>query len=423
MLALLLGLSLVTAVPDTLELTLDQALGLALKRSPARLEVSASRTQTWVRAGQGVAALLPTPSGSLTYGEARSQSPLLPDSTVRGWSGSLALSQVVFDPQVFAGVVNSFIYSGYSATEARDKQARLGHDVIVDYLNLLKTRQLRDVAASALARADDNLNLNQEKLRLGSAARIDVMRAEVFRSQTEIDLLTAEKAVAAANAAFLATTGVTENVAVKPTEELLAPPDSGVYDTDSLLDHILRSNPGIRLADKADAAARISVAAAAARALPQVSAYWSSDYADSLPPGGLTDWKDHSSPGWGLRFGFPLLDLKSYVLDIAAASAESRLARAGAARVRLQLRSAATAALLGYNESRQRLTYAERNLELNQELFRLAEEQRRLGSISLIDFQSVETSLAQAQASRASALCDVYIQAAEIAYLMGITGR
>ena len=421
MFALLLSLLAATAAPETLALSLDQALKVAYKRSPAMGEVSADRTQSWVKPARGVAALLPTPSGSLSYSSAQTPSPLQPDSaiTVKGWTGALTLAQVIFDPQVFAGVVSSFIYSGYSATDARDKQARLLYDVTSDYLGLLKARQLRDVAASALDRAGDNLNLDREKLRLGSASEIDVMRSEVFHSQAEIELLSAGTALAAANAAFLATAGITEDIVVRPTDELTVPSGFEITDDDSLLAAIQRANPSASLAGKASAVSSLNVVAAAAGALPSVSAYWSSNYEDTLFPKSVAAWQAHDTPSWGIRFGFPLLDIKSYILNIADASAEARRSRAGAARAKLQLRSTATAAILGYKEARQRYDYAQRNLELNRALYGLAEQQYRLGAISLIDFQSVETNLAQAQASYISALGDTYIQAAQIAYLLG----
>ena len=86
-----------------------------------------------------------------------------------------------------------------------------------------------------------------------------------------------------------------------------------------------------------------------------------------------------------------------------------------------QVRAAAATAVIGYDEARQRYDYARRNLELNQELYRLAQEQQRLGAISLIDFFSVETALEQASATHITALTDTYIKAAQINYLLGRT--
>ena len=409
------------AAPDTVEMSLSQAIDVALKRSPAHVEGAVSRTQSVLTLANGINSLLPSATGSVSYGRTTSTSPLLPETTVTGWTGNLTLNQVIFDPQIYAGLASSVVYTGYYCADARDKRARLIYDATSSYLGLLTSRLLRDAAASALDRANDNLRLTQEKLRLGAASQIDVMRSDVFRSQAEISLLTAEKALGVANAAFLATAGITGNVVVKPTETLTTPADFAISDPDSLIAEIERRNPGARLAAKANIASKLSLAGTAGRILPSVSAYWSTDYTGQTFPSGVKKWDNNDNVSYGLRLSFPLLDLKSYVLDIAGAANDARRANAAAASARLQVRSSAIAAVLSYQEARQRYDYARRNLELNQELYRLAQQQQRLGAISLIDFFSVETNLTQAQATHVSALSDTYIQAAQISYLLGQT--
>jgi len=420
---LLLLFALVSAPPDTIALSLAEALDQALRGSPASTQASASRLSSGIAVGRGVNALLPAATGSLAYG--RTESQVLPgfDSTVttKSWDGSLTLSQVIFDPRVFAGVANSFIQAGYYSADAQDKQARLIFDVTSGYLGLLGARLLRDAAASAVDRADDNVRLNQEKLRLGAAARIDVMRSEVYKSQADIGLLTADKALAAANAGFLAVAGISRVVVVQPTEQLTEPARFEVANPDSLAAEIERRNPGAQLATKSGTIATINTVSAFGQVLPSVSAFWSSDYSDSAPPQSLKDWSDNDCITTGIRFSLPLLDIKAFVLDVCDAVAGSRRARAAAQAARYQVRAAAKTAVIGYEEASQRYDYARKNLELNRELYRLAQEQQRLGAISLIDFFSVETALEQAHASYITALTDTYIQTAQINYLLGRT--
>ncbi len=415
-----LVLSLVAAPADTLDLSLSEALALAGRRSPARIEARIARFESGLNAVKAGAALLPSAAGSLGWAETETRSPLNPDSlvTVKGWTGTLTLSQVVFDPAVFGSVAASAVYAGYHAADARDKAARLVYDVTADYLNLLRARLLRDVAAAALERAADNLRLARERERLGAAAGIEVMRSEVQHSQAEIDLLSADKALATANAAFLASAGISERVVVRPTEELTEPAGFDFGDPDSLMLEIERRNPGLKLAERSRAAAAIGVAAAAGRALPSVSLFWRSTHSDSNFPS-CRDWRDRDDISRGVNFSFPLLDIKTFVLNLADAGSSSRRARAALERARLTLRAAATAAVLDYREARRRHDFARRNLELSRELLRLATEQRRLGSISLFDYLSVETGLAQAQAAYVGALADTYIKAAQITYLLG----
>lgn len=421
MLSLLL-VALVAVVPTT-DISLADALEIARRSSPLRDEASAARLESTTRFGQGINALLPSLSGNLSYGSSTSRVPLLPETsfTVKGWTGTLTLSQVVFDPGVFGAVAGAFCYSGYYAAEAQDKNARLVLDVVTGYLGLLNAKLLREAAAEALARADDNLNFIREKARLGSASQLDVLRSEAFRSQARVTLVSAQKTQAAANAALLATLGLTEDKTVNPTEQLTEPPALDTASLAALLAEVERRNPGARLARSAAAAARAGLVAAAGQALPGVSAYWSSSYSDSLLPRSVADWRESHDVSWGFRLSFPLLDLKSYVLNLAGAGTQARRARAAARSALLQLRSATTSAILGYREALHQLDYARTNLELNEELYRLARDQYRLGALSLLDLFSVETGLTQARNTYTSALAQTWIQAAQINYLLGIS--
>jgi len=422
---LLLLLSLVSAAPDTLGLSLSQAIDVALKHSPAATQASVSKVTSGIRVGQGINALLPAANGSLQYGKSTTSTPL-GDTTSKGWTGSFTLSQVVFDPQVFAGAATSFVNAAYYRYDARDKEAKLIYDVTQSYLNLLGSRLLRDAAASTLDRANDNLRLNQEKLRLGAASRIDVMRSEVAQSQAKISLLQADNCLATANASFLATAGISDNVTIRPTEAMAEPASLVVDDPDKLVAEIEAQNPSARLARNANTIATINTIGTVGEILPSVSVFWRSQYpnsslADPQMPKSIKAWTDKDVVTTGIGLSFPLLDLKAFALNIASAVNGSRQARAAALSARYQLRAAATTAVLGYSEARQRYEYAKANLDLNQELYRLATEQQRLGAISLIDFFSVETALEQANATYITALTDTYVQAAQISYLLGRT--
>ncbi|MFO7637816.1 MAG: TolC family protein [bacterium] len=418
--ALVLALA---AAPDTVDLSFADALGLALRHSPARVQAAAARTDAGSGLARGVAGFLP--SVQATFGRGRTDLGAgLPDSvrlTALEWNGSLTLNQVIFDPTAIAGLAAGITGFGSRRAEARDFESRLLYDVTADYLGLLRTGMLRDAARAALARAEENLRIAGQKERLGSASTIDVLRSEVFKSQVEIELLQSERAVAVAQAAFRATVGLDGMAVVRPTESLPGPAEAALPPAGELMAEIERLNPGLEIARRARAAADINRAAAWGRALPGVSAYWSSNWSDPDFPRRLDDWTGSDVRSWGVRASFPLLDLKTWLLGVVDATSDARRARASTRAAELQLRSTATAALLGYAEARQTFEFARRNLELSERLHELALAQHRLGNISLADFFGVEADLARARATLTGALCDTYIQAARINYLLGAT--
>ncbi len=417
----LLALCLLSA-PDTLELTLDAAVRTAFGRSPAAVSAGVARTQAGTALAGGLAALLPTASGNLSYGKSTSPygSLSLGDSSW-SWSGTLTLSQVVFDPAVFAGVVSAFGYYRANRADARAQTAQLLYDVTAGYLNLVRAGMLGEAAAAAVRRAEAGLKLTEERHRLRSASDIDLMRAQVQESQSRIDLLAADKARALAESDLKAQLGIAGPEHVRAVDSLAAAAVLPLTNPDSLVAEIERRNPGLASAAGAKAAADANLVGTIGRLLPSVSGYWSSAYADSGLPTSVRQWDDHDVASYGLRFAFPLLDIKSYVLGVVNAGTEARRADAALATARLRLASAARAAVLGYDEAVAKYQVARQNLELNQRLYQLAQDQYRLGALSLTDLASVEVGLSQAQAAHVSALCDTHIQAALLSYLLGRT--
>jgi outer membrane protein TolC len=420
--ALVAALLLISARPaagaaDTLRLSLADAVRTAFESSPTTVQASATRTGGVTTLARGINNLLPSASGSIGYDWQRTGAG--PDSTDSGWSASLIVSQVVFSPSAFAGLVTAAVRNSYSRTSARDQEARLVYDVTVDYLNLVKYDRLREVADAALRRAEENLELVRAKQQRGLASSIDVLRAEAQEAQAQLGLLEAEQDLGTGTETFKADVGLGRDVVVVPTESLAAPREFAVGDPDSMVAEIERLNPGTRMAAQSRNIARVSTAATVGAVLPDVSLQWQRSASAGTLPDCVGEWRDNGTTSYGLRANLPLLDLKSYVLDVVDAANDARRADATARLAELQLHATAVTAVAAYRSARERYDLASATLALNERLHRLAQEQLRLGSISQLDFLDVEADLVSAQASQVSAVCDTYIRAANISYLLG----
>lgn len=412
-LSLSLNLSLLGA--DTLNLNLNQALDLALKKSPLRSEASASQLQGFIGLGQGINAILPATTAYLSTSTTPSE-----EENPTVWAGNFAIQQVLFDPSVFASLVSSIINASYYSAEVKDKTARVIYDVTTDYLNLLRAQLLFNAAQKTVEQAEEEKKLITERFHLGQASRIDLLRSEVFYSQAQLGLLSAKKTLTTAQETFKATAGINKPVAIRATEQLAAPPEWKITDPDSLLLAIEHSNPGSKMTKHLATIAGINLTTAFSRLLPSVSLYRTWGYSDTSFPSGYSHWKEKSTITQGIKFSLPF-DIKTIVLNIGDALAGSRRARAALAKSRLQLRATALTAILGYQEAKVRYEQAKRNLELNKELQELALTQYRLGALPLADLLEFQANLAQAEATCLAALCDTYIQVAQIGYLLGRT--
>jgi outer membrane protein TolC len=424
--ALLLLVSLCTtaaATTDTLYLTLAQAMKLALTGSPNRTLASITRTDGALAMARGIDGLLPEVSGSVSYDAVGGRSSGIDTAGTGDWSSNFTISQVVFSPSAFAGLATAAMRCSYNATSAWDQFARLAYDATVDYLNLLQTTRLQEVADAALKRASGNLDLVEEKRRLGMVSDVDLLRAQVQESQARLGLLQADRNRVSAAANFNATAGLGRGVVVVPVESLTAPPGLEVGDADSLVSVIERANPGLKMSRVSKAMADVGIGAAIGTFLPTVNLYWSTGKTGSSLGSALPDLSSTADASYGVRASVPLLDLKSYLLNVADAANSARRARTADRAAALQLNATAVDAVNGLVQARAAYDLAQSNLELSQRLHELATEQVRLGLISQVDFLQVDADLVQAQSSQVSATCDTYIQAARIAYLRGAAGE
>ncbi len=402
-----------TPAQETLRLNLDQALTLALKNSPQAMDVGTARLQAVVTALQGASPLLPSPALTLTGTKQENNSAI--------WNTDLTLSQVLFDPTAFAALISGIVNSDYHHLDARDKTARLIYDVTTDYLNLLKAQLVLNAARKALEQAAASKELTTARFHLGEVSRIDLLRSEAFYSRSRLNLLNAEKALALAQEKLKSTAGISTGVAIQATEELSQPAQLTVTSPESLLALIEKENPSVQMNTRLNTVSRINLVSAIARIIPTFTVYRSWGFLDTTLPRNYHTWQERTTTTDGIRISVPIVNIKDFFITILDAITASRRARATLARTRLQIYALARSALLESEEASLRYQEAKVNFELNRTLYELARTQYELGAISLVELLEVEANLAQAEAGYFSALCDTYIQSAQIGYLLGRT--
>ncbi len=407
-------LLLVSLPADTMRVTLTDALRLAFRQSPVVVQAQCSRTQSGLTLARGISQLLPTVAANLNYSHSE---PLSRWS----WNGNLTLSQVVFDPETFGKLVGAIVYSNYHLTEAREKLSLLAYDVTSKYLSLVKAQMLVAAAAAARDRSQENLRLVEERGRLGSASPLDILRAQTALASAELTRLQAEAGLCLAADQLKALLNLDTDKIVLAADSFPMPYGPELDQLEKRVADIRHQNPGLKLAVGNAIAARINCITTIGRVLPSVSVYWTSSYLDTLLPNSYRQWQDHQHASLGLKISFPLLDVKSYALGIAEAVNESRRTQASLQASRLNLEVSITEALLSFREARQQCVSAEQNLKLHMQLCELARQEHRLGSISLFELLGAEADLYQARANYLSALCDTYVRAAHINYLLGHT--
>jgi len=405
---------------DTLYLSLTDALDLAQKKSPSSTEATIDQRSGLLSLTGGISAILPSPSLSASY--TKSQGSILPTLTEsKSYSGSVGLNQVLFSPDVFGNVYKGKLYNDYYRLQAEDVTANLVYSVKVSYFTLAKTYNLYDVAQASLQRAEDNYNLAKEKNRLGQITKFELLRSETFKTQAAIDLLTAQKNLAISMEDLKGQLGVTDNSIIKPNSTPVTPDLEINFET--LFSDITRKNPNLMSSKKYKSITKTTFTQSIANLLPSANLFWSSSYSDTSMLKKISDWKDNDVISYGVRLNFPIFEIKSYLLNIGNSRNDLRRANVQLRKAEILLRKNATNAIYTYKEAKERYDYSSKNLELNRELLRLAQEQYRLGAISQLDLFNTEFTFNTAQNTYISALYDTYTSYAQIEYLLGIVDK
>jgi outer membrane protein len=406
---------------DTLNLTLDQAVNAALRGSPtsadARLDSADGRSKFL----RGWSVALPSLSGSAGLGWSNSRSILdtMTRRTSRSWSFSLGASQTIFDASALGAVAQGYVGRELANLQSAGKINQLVWNVKTGYYGLQKSYGLLEIARAAVERASDNSRLAQVKQKLGKATGIEVLRAETNLHQARLDLMNAEKGLLLASEGFKAQLGITERVVVKPEAVDTSPPAPAFESFDAYWDAVAAANPGLQLARSGVKAAELGRKVAYGRMLPSLAFSISDRFGDSLLPGRSNPWGSQDALSYGFNLSLPILNVKEILLginDAAVALERAKIAQRGS---EITLHQTVTSAWLNYEQVARQVAYAAENLRLNQELYRQAQEQYRLGQLTQLDLLTVETGLSQARVSYLSALADVKTQQAQIDYLLG----
>lgn len=404
--------------PDTLFLSLDQALSLAKQSSPYAKEASIDKSSGILSIVGSIAQLLPTPTASASYSKNETTVPGFPPNPSYSYTGTVGLNQVLFSPDVFGNVAKGVLYNDYYRSQAQDKLANLIYSVKTSYLNLAKTYQLYAIIQASLERAQNNYVLAKTKNRLNQITDVELLRAETFVNQAELDLLTAQKNLALSIEDIKGYLGTTDNQIIKPTFTPSLPESDIDYQT--FLTQINTQNPTLQSVQKLKSIARTSFAQSLANLLPSLNLFWSSTYSDTHVPRNISSWKNNDVTSYGVRLNFPVFEIKSYLLNIGNTRNEKLRANIQLEKAEILLRKTATNAIYAYKEARERYNYALKNFELNRTLLILAQEQYRLGALSQLDLFNTEITFTAAQNTFYSALYDTYTSYAQLEYLLGI---
>lgn len=374
--------------------TLDQAIAMALESDPATIAAEGAVQTASADVLQARGAWLP--SISIGSGYSNSSNQRFDQSTGQLVSESYT-AQLTGSYQLFTG--------GRRWVEQRASRARLNAaDAAFHaqrYQTILRTTatfyaaaaagELVQLAEQRLERARQQLEFAQTRLEVGTATRSDVLRAELEVGNAELAVVDAESARRGAYLNLGRQLGLDGGAA--PAEMALPERSPALPPLDQLVRHAETASPEALAARSALEQSRAARWAARSTYLPTLNMTGGYDWLSfHFPP---------SNQSWSLRIfaSFPLFNGFQREANLARAAAAERTAEARARDAVLGARINVEDAARELESAERRIDIARRAVELATEDLRVQEERYRIGNATILELQTSQVALADAEAA------------------------
>lgn len=395
--------------------TLDEAVDVALHNNPA---LARSRTRVEIAEYDRLDAWGDfLPNVSLGYGYTNASTARL-DPTQQSLTRTSYTLQLGASYEIFGGLrrFSGLDAAGESLEAERADFRRQRYQTMLEvkraFFDAVARAELVRVERERVQRQEDQLEFVRQQLELGRANRSDLLRSRVDLNNARLALLNAENEARVATFRLAEKMGVRERVA--PAEEASLAVDSLPAGRDRLMEMALETGPRVESARAAAEAAESRVESARSSYLPNLTFEggwaWQND---RFPPEGRS-WSI------ALRGSYPLFNGFQRESQLWSARARADAARAEEVAAELALRTEVDEAFSQVESARAAVSIAEQSVELSREDLRVTRERYRLGLADILDLQSAQIALRQAEVDLVQKRFDHRIG---IALLESLVGR
>ena len=411
-------------------LTLDQAIEIALSRSPEALEAGWRQEEAAAQADLNRSGRWPTLKARAAYdayteAQRLSQASSTGDAGVFGsdvLAGELALSI----PLYTGGRITSGIKAADLFRQAAEGQLTRTREAVVFnvtslFYGMLAQREVIRSVESAARAMEEQSRMISDQVAAQKAARVDLLRAEVRLAALRESVTKERNTLTVQQRAFAAVLGWEDSAPPVVAGELPAPQTVAAPDPTNAT--------AVALARRADyVAARQTVeahehATSSVRAgyFPTVSlqaAYgerWMPNPSDP-DSGGDTD---HGVGRVGLVAEWPLFEGGATRARVREQAAKLGVARERVRKLELQVRYEIETALAEFASARDRVETSAKAVEQARETFRIIKEKYDLGKGTMTDVLDAQAALVQTETSTARALADLVLAKARYQLAMG----
>ena len=400
-----------------LSLTLEKAVEIALKRSPVLQQSYYSKQISTFSLVNSTGDLLASASitGNYTNFDYFSDQNALFINPPEYYTINAGIETKAFSPTALWNVLTAYNNRMISILQYEYTRNQLIFQVKSEYLNALRNKHLLEVSKKALERAELYYRLTKEKLALGSATKLDLLKAEVQMKKAKLDILNAERAYRTSLYNLLKLIGfglksevLLEDVQIVDTMIYL-PPLREVEEMALKYNHILKEVKTQYNNKKIDLAYDfLSI-------IPSVTFgyYW--NYGGSDKPSSIDVFSDKR--GWSISLSFNLL---SYPINILNGYYYKKQKEAYYKTTLFEVIKNVRDAYMELKNSLESLSLSKSSLRQAKEAYNLAKEQYALGKISILELLDVEESLKTSEVSYIETIYNLEIAKEKLNFQTGM---
>jgi len=298
-----------------------------------------------------------------------------------------------------------------SSARLRETEYLTRESVKISWYNAVANRELVRVETDRVTRQEDQLGFVEQQLELGRATRSDVLRSQVDLNNAKVALLNAENGARTAQYALAEAVGVTEPLTPVTESPMEAEPVGA--SRDQLLDLALTASPALTAVRAQAAADEAAVSSAKAAYLPTLALSGGWAWAKEEFPPRNRSWRV------ALSGSLPLFDGFNRERALYQARATLDQTRTTERAEELALRKELDQALGTIDAAAASIDLADQTVELSSEDLRVTQERYRLGLATILDLQSSQITLLEAEIDQIRRRFDYQIGLARLEALLG----
>jgi len=408
-------------VPDTVQ-SLQDVINLGLCRNPQTAAAYASLRSTHFNKNAGYANYLPSVSASVSANKNFAQSSDAQNKNYDwGYGASISASYLIFDFGKRTADMNQMISTYRAAGFDYDESVQnFVYGLIGSYYELLNADADVESAQSALKVAQTAKDTADKKFKAGAVAKADVYKAETTLASSQLSLERAKNNREIAKGTLLTKLSFPANQEIVIAD---MPSTFGAQAENKSIDELIKvaqeKRPDLLKASASKDAAWHKRNSAFLRNLPSVSASASVSWNDDRLADVFAPDTDKMNGSIGIRASMPLFAGFANLYGLRAAEADYDKAKYNEQQTNNAAMMDVFTAYQNYKTAQTVLKHTETLLKSATESERVTSGMYKVGRATMLDWQTAQSELVNAQRQNNSAKYDLFVKRAAVALAIG----